>query len=185
MQWRNSNQSTRPLSPGDMLLLTTEGSSASQQTSAPALLHFLRTRLSIDAAPYLDQALATYPGGMSELDAALQLLHLLDEGLEVGEVTIFVEGAGATPFCPHRTNPVYDGTIPTPPYTVVCNAFPWSPTGALASRQPPTLLAAGRTHTCPRPYSGPGAPTTEGTSSGKSARAPPCSTYDFKSHFDT
>ena len=67
-----------------------------------------------DAAPYLNQARATYPEDSSELDAALHLLHPRDEELEVGEVTIFVEDAGTTPFRPRPTNPVYDGTRPAP-----------------------------------------------------------------------
>ena len=66
-------------------------------------------------AAYLNQARATYPGGVSQLDAVLHLLHLPDEDLEVGEVTIFVEVAGEEPSRPRLTNPVYDGTRPTCP----------------------------------------------------------------------
>ena len=44
--------------------------------------------------------------GMSELAAALHLLHPPHEDLEVGEVTIFVEGAGWTSFCSRQINPV-------------------------------------------------------------------------------
>ena len=65
---------------------------------------------------------------MSELDAALHLLHLPDKEVEVGEVTIFVEGADETPSRPRATNPVYDGTRPTLPYAVVSEAFPREPT---------------------------------------------------------
>ena len=68
-----------------------------------------------DAAPYLNLAGATSPGGVSELDAALHLLHPPDEDLEVGEITVFVEGAEEAPPGPWPTNPVYDGTRPTPP----------------------------------------------------------------------
>ena len=93
MEWRESNRSGRPLSMGDTLRLTGAGSAMFLRSSAPALLHALRTRYPGDAAPYLDQARATYPGGVSELDAALHLLHPPDENLEVGEVTVFVEGA--------------------------------------------------------------------------------------------
>ena len=46
----------------------------------------------------------------------------------MGDVTVFVEGAGKTPTRPRPTNPVYDGTRPTPPYAVVCEAFPREPT---------------------------------------------------------
>ena len=60
---------------GDTLRLTGAGLATSLHFSAPALLHALRTRCSRDAAPYLNQARATYPGGVSELDAALHLLH--------------------------------------------------------------------------------------------------------------
>ena len=100
----------------------------SLRSSAPALLHALRTRYPGDAAAYLNQARATYPGGVSELDAALHLLHPPDEDLEVGEITVFVEGADEASARPRRTNPVYDGTRPTPPYAIVCEAFPRKPT---------------------------------------------------------
>ena len=128
MEWRESNRSGRPLSMGDALRLTGAGSAMSLRSSAPALLHALRTRYPGDAAPYLNQARATYPGGVSELDAALHLLHPPDEDLEVGEITVFVEGADEAPTRPRPTNPVYDGTGPTPPYAVVYEAFPREPT---------------------------------------------------------
>ena len=128
MEWRESNRSGRPLSMGDTLRLTGAGSAMSLRSSAPALLQALRTRYPGDAAPYLNQARATYPGGVSELDAALQLLHPPDEDLEVGEVTVFVEGADEASARPRPTNPVYDGTRPTPPYAVVYEAFPREPT---------------------------------------------------------
>ena len=127
MEWRESNRSGRPLSMGDTLRLTGAGSAMSLRSSAPALLHALRTRFPGDAAPYLNQARATYPGGVSELDAALNLLHPPDEDLELGEVTVFVEGADEAPARPRPTNPVYDGTRPTPPYAIVCEAFPREP----------------------------------------------------------
>ena len=100
----------------------------SLRSSAPALLHALRTRYPGDTAPYLNQARATYPGGVSELDAALHLLHPPDEDLEVGEVTVFVVGADEASARPRPTNPVYDGTGPTPPCAVVYEAFPREPT---------------------------------------------------------
>ena len=63
MEWRESNRSGRPLSMGDTLRLTGAGSAMSLRSSAPALLHALRTRYPGDTAPYLNQARATYPGG--------------------------------------------------------------------------------------------------------------------------
>ena len=128
MVWHESNRSGRPLSMGDTLRLTGAGSTMSLRSSAPALLHALRTRYPGDAAPYLNQAQATYPGGVAELDAALHLLHPPDEDLEVGEITVFVEGADEAPARPWPTNPVYDGTRPTPPYAIVSEAFPREPT---------------------------------------------------------
>ena len=74
MELRESNRSGWPLSMGDTLQLTGAGSAMSLRSSAPALLHAFRTRYPGDAAPYLNQARATYPGGVSELDAALHLL---------------------------------------------------------------------------------------------------------------
>ena len=100
----------------------------SLRSSAPALLHARRTRYPGDTASYLNQAPATYPGGVSELDAALHLVHPPDKDLEVGEITVFVEGADEAPVRPWPTNPVYDGTRPTPPYAIVCDAFTREPT---------------------------------------------------------
>ena len=132
MEWRTSNQSGRPLSMGDTLRLTGAGYAMSLHSSAPALLHALRTRCPGDTAPYLNEARATYPGGVSKLDAAVHLLHLADKDLEVGEITVFVEGADEAPTRPRPTNPLYDGARPTRPYAVVCEVFPreltWCPT---------------------------------------------------------
>ena len=128
LEWRESNWLGRPLSMGDTLRLTGAGSAMSLSSSAPALLHALRTCYPGDTAPYLKQARATYPGGVSELDAALHLLHPPDEDLEVGKITVFVEGADEAPARPRPTNPVYDGTRPTPLYAILCEAFPREPT---------------------------------------------------------
>ena len=99
MEWRTSNRSGWPLSMGDTLRLTGAGSAMSLHSSAQALLHALRTRCPRDTSRYLNQARATCPGGVSELDAALHLLHLPDEDLELGEITVFVEGADEAPIC--------------------------------------------------------------------------------------
>ena len=128
MEWHEYNRSGRPLSMGDTLRLTEAGSAMSLRSSAPALVHALRTLYPGDAAPYLNQARGTYPGGVSELDAALHLLHPPREDLEVGEITVFVEGADGAPARPRPTNPLYDGTRPTPPYAMVSEAFPREPT---------------------------------------------------------
>ena len=140
MEWRESNRSGRPLSMGNTLRLTGAGSAMCLRSSAPALLHALRTCYPGDTAPYLNKARATYPGGVSELDAALHLLHPPDEDLEVGEITVFVEGPGEAPARPRPTNPVYDGTRPTPPYTIMCKAFPrepsWCPALSPATHAP-------------------------------------------------
>ena len=128
MEWHESNRSGWPLSMGDTLRLTGAGSAMCLRSSAPALPHVLRTRYPGDTAPNHDQARATYPGGVSELDAVLHLLHPPDEDLEVGEITVFVEGADEAPARPRPTDPVYDGTRPTPPYAIICEAFPREPT---------------------------------------------------------
>ena len=139
-EWRESNRSGWPLSMGDTLRLTGAGSAMSLRSSAPALLHALSTRYPGDTAPYLNQARATYPGGVSELDAALHLLHPPDEDLEECEITVFVEGADEAPARPRPTNPVYDCTRPTPLYAIVCEAFPreptWCPTLSPATHAP-------------------------------------------------
>ena len=175
MEWHESNRSGRPLSMGDTLRLTGAGSAMCLRSSAPALLHALRTRYPGDTAPYLNKARTTYPGGVSELDAALHLLHPPDEDLEVGKITVFVEGADEAPARPRMTNPVYDGTGPTPPYAIVCEAFPREPSWCPAL--PPATHA-------PRGWANPdlSPPLSRtrgaqhrGRSSGKSALAPPCS----------
>ena len=51
MEWRASRQSGRPLSMGDILRLTSAGSAMSLHSSAPALLHALRTHCPGDMAP--------------------------------------------------------------------------------------------------------------------------------------
>ena len=116
MEQRTSNRSGRPLSMGDTLQLMGAGSAMSLHSSTPALLHALRMRCPGDTAPYLNQVRATYPGGVSELDAALHFRHPPDADLEVGEITVFVEGADEAPTRPRPTNPVYDGARPTLPY---------------------------------------------------------------------
>ena len=175
LQWRTLNESGRPLLMGDALQLTGERSATSLHSSAPSLVNALTTRLSTDAATYLNQAPATYPEGVSELDAALHLLHPPDKELGVGEETIFVERANEALPRPRLTNPVYDGTRPTPPYALENKPFPPEPTWCSPSNQPPRPPAGGPTHTCPPASPGPGALTTEDRSSNKSAQAPPCS----------
>ena len=143
MKWRESNRSGRPLFMGDTLQLTRTGSAMSLRSSAAALLHTLRTRCPGDTALYLNQARATYPGGVPELDAALHLLHPPDEDLEVDEVMVFVEGADEAPTRPRSTNPVYHGR---PPRTPSCaRRSPGCPPGAPPSRRRRTHPAAGPT----------------------------------------
>ena len=66
--------------------------------------------------------------GISDLDAALRLLHPPDESLVVGKLTALVEGAReALPPSPTKANWADNRVRPDPPYTVVCNAFPQEP----------------------------------------------------------
>ena len=181
IEWRMSNQSGWLLSMGDTLRLTNEGSGTSLHSSAPAVLHTLRTRLSMDAAPYLNQARTKYLGGMSELDATLHPVHPPDDELEVVEVTIFVEGAGETPPPPPPDRPGVRGNETNPPLRRCGRRVP--PGAHLVPRPPgrlPTRLAAGPTNTCPPPSPGPGAPTTKGRSSGNSSWKPPYSSSSSK-----
>ena len=115
MEWRTCKRSGRPLFIGDTLRLTGAGSAMSLHSSAPAPPHALRTRCPGDASPYLNHALATYPGGVSELDVAFLLLHPPDKELEAGTH-------------PRLTNSVYDGRRPTPSYAIMCEAVPRKPT---------------------------------------------------------
>ena len=175
MEWRESNRSGRPLSMGDTLRMTGAGSAMSLRSSTPALVHALRTRYPGGTAPYLNQARATYPGGVSKLDAALHLLHPPDEDHELGEITVFVEGADEAPARPRPTNTVYNSTRPTPPYAIVCEAFLREP-GWCPALSPATHAPRGWANPDLSPPSPePGVPTTGGRSSGKSALAPTCS----------
>ena len=152
MEWRESNRSGWPLPVGDTLRLTGAGSATSLRSNAPALLHALRTRCPGDTAPYLSQARATYPGGVFELDAALHLLHPPDEDLEVGEITVFMEGADEAPTRPRPTSPVYDGARPThPPRRHVRGV----PQGAHLVPRPPAGDAHATRLGQPRPVSPP------------------------------
>ena len=148
MEWRESNPLSRPLSMGDTLWLTGPGSAMSLRSSAPALLHALRTRYPGDTAPYLNQARARYLGGVSELNAALHLLHPPDEDLEVGEITVFVEGADEAPARPRPINPVHNGTGPTPP---VRHRMRGVPQGAHLVPRPPASDARAPRLGQPRP----------------------------------
>ena len=61
-----------------------------------------------------------------------------------------MEGAGETPSRPCPTQPVDDGTRPTPPYAVACEAFPSEPT-CCPALQPATHVPRGWAHPCPTP----------------------------------
>ena len=135
MEWHESNRSGRPLSMGDTLQVTGAGSAMSLRSSAPALLHALRTRYPGDAAPYLNKARATYLGEVSELDAALHLLHPPDEDLEVGEITVFVEGADEAPARPRPTDPCTTAPGLPPRTPLYARRSPGSPLGAPPSRR--------------------------------------------------
>ena len=154
MEWHTSNRSGRPLSMGDTMRLTGAGSAMSIHSSGPALLHALRTRYPGNTAPYLNQARATYPGGVSELDAAPHLLHPPDRDLEVGEIMVFVEGADEAP-TPPPARPTRCTTTPgRPPRTLSCTrCCPGSPPGAPPSRRRRTHPVDGPTRTCPPPLS--------------------------------
>ena len=170
MERRESNRSGRPLSMGDKLRLMGAGSAMSLRSSAPALLHALRTRWPGDTAPYLNQGRATYPGGVSKLDAALHLLHPPDDDLEVTEIRLFVKGADEAPTRPRPTKPVYDGSRPTPPYAIVCEAFPrepiWCPCPPAGDARAPWL---GQPRSVPPPLQNQGCPPQ---GAGPLARAP-------------
>ena len=159
MEWRESNRSGRPLSMGDTLQLTGAGSAMSLRSSAPALLHALRTRYPGGAAPNLNQARATYPGGVSELDAALHLLHPPDEDLEMGEITVFVEGADAA-----------SARLPLAPPCSSSSSLPAGTRGGSWGAPPPTSTGQ---HPYPAPPSGRPRRGTEYTPSCENRRSPP------------
>ena len=91
-------------------------------------------------SPYLNKAQATYAGGTSELDAALHRLHPPDKELELGEVTIFAEGAGETPPRPSPPDLVYNRRRPTHRHAVMFDAFLreplWCPANPPAGQAP-------------------------------------------------
>ena len=170
MEWRTSNRSGRPLSMGDTLRLTGAGSAMSLHNSALALLHPLRTRCPGDTAPHLNQARATYQGGVSELDAAIHLLHPPDKDLEVGEITVFVEGADEAPTRPRPTNHVYERRQADPPVRRHVRAVPQG--AHLVPRPPPSDARTprlGQPEPVPPPLQDQGCPPQR---AGPLARAP-------------
>ena len=64
---------------------------------------------------------------------------------------------------------------PPPPTPLCARRSPESPPGVPSTHRPHDRPAAGPARACPPPCRGQGVPTTEGRSSGKSARAAPCS----------
>ena len=131
-------------------------------SSAPALLHTLRTRLSMDAASYLIQARAT---------SCTRQMRTCSRGRSQYS---WKTRARHHPAPSRPTQCTTEGG--QPPYTPLCMLHSsGSSPGSPPSRRPPMSLAAGPTRTCPAPSPGPGAQTTAGRPSGKSARAAPCS----------
>ena len=153
MESRTSNKLGRPLSMKDAPRLTSEGSATFPHSSASALQHALRTRLSMEAAPYLNQAWARYHREMCELYAALHLLHPVEEDLEVEEVVISVESPGETPSRPPPGQPSVPLNGVNPPVHCCVRLAP--PGAHLVSRSPAghLRLAAWPAQTCPPPLS--------------------------------
>ena len=155
---------------GDTLRLMGAGSAMTLRSSASALLHALSTRCPGDTAPYLNQARATYPGGVSELEAALHLLQPPDEDLEVGKITGLVTGpqartpphpqpGGSGPRQPtHRAGSRgWESARPRTPHTHARGAPPGHPDAAPTARK---RARCGVGDGSPRPH--PPAPTASG-----------------------
>ena len=153
---------------GDALKLTGKGLATSVHSSALALLHALRMGLPMETAQSLNQARATYPGGVSELDAALHLMQPPGKELEVGNWRYSSKAGAKHP--PHLAWSDHSGVKRR---EVKCCSG--RQPGAPPSCRPPTRPIAGPTHTCAPPSRGPGAPPIGSRHSGKSAWAPPCS----------
>ena len=98
----------------------------------------------------------------------------------MGGLAIFVPGADRIPPRPRPTDPLYNRTRTTLRYDVVCYALPGNLLGAPPSRQPPTGPAAGLNRACLPSSPRPGPTTTGGTPSGRSSRAPPCSSLSLQ-----
>ena len=148
--WKDSctsNRTGRPRSVGNALQLAGEGSASSHRSSTPALLHTLPTRHAAEEARSLNQVRAKCLGGVSELVAALHHLHLPDEEMEVGEITVFFVGSCEAPSPPRATNPVYDGRPSIRPYAVLCNSFRRKP-----AKHPTLLTASYMPHSWTHPH---------------------------------
>ena len=175
MEWRESNRSGRPLSMGDTLRLTGAGSAMSLRSSAPALLHALRTRYPGDAAPYLNRR---GPRTREECPSWMRRSTFYTRRTRTwrwARSRCSWKARTRRPPAPGR--PTRCTTAPgLPPRTPSSTRrSPGSPLGAPPSRRRRTRPAAGLTQTCPPPSPGPGVPTTGGRSSGRSALAPPSS----------
>ena len=156
-QWHTYNWTGWPLSMGEALRLTGKKLATSLGSSAPALLHPLRALYSVDEAPFLNQAGARSPRGVSELNAAVHFLHPSEQDREVREDTIFAEGACKA--FPARQS--WCKTEQHPPLRTPLCATPSSANrpGGPPSRWPPTCRAAAPTLFYSPPLSG-----TRGTS---------------------
>ena len=147
--WHTANRTGRPLSVGDTLRRTGEGSAASLCNSAPALLHALQARYAAEEAPYLNQVRATCPGGVSEPDTALHLHHSPDEDLELGEIRVFMEGGCEAPTRPQRPSRCTMERDPLPRTWSCATPPPGNLPSTPPPRRPPTCRAARPTRSCP------------------------------------
>ena len=153
MEWRESNRSGRPLSMGDTLRLMGAGSAMSLRSSAPALLHALRTRCPGDTALYLNQARATYPGEVWSLMRRSTFYTQRTRTWKWAKSRCSWKARMRRPPAPGQ--PTQYTTAPGRPLrTPSCaRRSPGSAPGAPPSRRQRTRPAAGPTQTCPPPLS--------------------------------
>ena len=174
MEWRTSNRSGRPPSAGESLQLTGKGSAMSLHNSAPALLHALRTHCLGDTAPYLNRG----PHTQEEFPSWTWhcTFYIRRRGTSRWAKSWYLWKARTRRPPAPADQPGVRRRQAEPPYAVMCEAFPrdpsWCPVLPLATHAPRALA---NSNLSPPPSPGPGVPTTGGRSSGKSARAPPCS----------
>ena len=140
MEWRESNRSGRLLSMGDTLWLTGAGSAMSLRSSAPALLHALRTRYPGDTAPYLNQAWATYPGGVTSWMRRSSFYTHWTRTWRWAKSRCSWKARTRRPPAPGRPTRYTTAPGRPPPYAIVCEAFPrettWCPALPPATHAP-------------------------------------------------
>ena len=181
MEWRESNRSGRPLSSGGYPAADGSGVRHVPPQQRPSPAARPQDALPRGRGPVPEPGAGHIPGGSVRAGCGAPLSTPTGRGPGGGRDhgVRGRRGRGARP--PPTDQP---GVRRHQAYPPVRHRMRGVPQGAHLVPRPPsrrrTRPAAGPTQTCPTPSPGPGVPTTGGRSSGKSALAPPCSSWSSR-----